>query len=196
MTSSKRIIYRKTAPSFPSQLKTFIEYATSLLLGIVHPEPPGYVVGRGKGTTLSNKERSIKCTMQELIFLSGPSLYPSWRKEEKNLRILLEEIESLKEKIERIDKKIDDILSSMEPASPERRLLEIPGAGPRTVATFTGEAGDVNRFSSSTELIGFIGWYPKISESGEKISQHPKMSKKESPILSYELPYTWPLLPV
>ena len=101
----------------------------------------------------------------------------------ENLRILLEEIESLKEKIERIDKKIDDILSSKEPASPERRLLEIPGVGPRTVATFTGEAGDVNRFSSSTELIGFIGWYPKISESGEKISQHPKMSKKGSPIL-------------
>ena len=71
----------------------------------------------------------------------------------------------------------------MEPASPERRLLEIPGAGPRTVATFTGEAGDVNRFSSSTELIGFIGWHPKISESGEKISQHPKMSKKGSPTL-------------
>jgi len=101
----------------------------------------------------------------------------------ENLRILLEEIESLKEKIERIDKRMDDILSSKEPPSSEGYLLEIPGAGPRTVATFTGEVGDVNRFSSSTELIGFIGWYPKISESGEKKSQHPKMSKKGSPIL-------------
>lgn len=41
----------------------------------------------------------------------------------------------------------------------------------------------MNRFSSTAELIGFIGWHPKISESEEKRSQHPKMSKKGSPTL-------------
>ena len=70
-----------------------------------------------------------------------------------------------------------------EPPSPEGRLLEIPGVGPKTVAVFRGKVGDVNRFSSAMELIGFISWYPKISESGEKKSQHSKMSKKGFPTL-------------
>jgi len=61
----------------------------------------------------------------------------------------------------------------------EKRLLSIPGVGPKTVAAFLGEVGDnVTRFSSANKLIGFIGWHPKISESGESKNLHPKMSKK------------------
>jgi len=124
-----------------------------------------------------------------LIEAAKQSIYSgkAYRVRGENLRILLEEIRGLKEKIERIDKRIDDILSSKEPASPERRLLEIPGVGPKTVAAFRGEVGDVTRFSRATELIGFIGWHPKIYESGEKKSQHPKMSKKGSPTLRVAL---------
>jgi len=101
----------------------------------------------------------------------------------ESIRILLEEIKSLKEKIERIDKQIDDILSSKEPPSPEEHLLEIPGVGPKTVATFIGEVGDVARFKQAKELIGFIGFHPTISESGKRKNQHPKMSRKGSPTL-------------
>jgi len=85
-----------------------------------------------------------------------------------NLTILLEEIQSLKEKIGRLDEQIDRILKPKEPFSPEGRLLAIPGVGPKTVATFLGEVGDVTRFSSNRELIGFIGWYPKISQVGSE----------------------------
>ncbi len=61
----------------------------------------------------------------------------------------------------------------------EKRLLGIPGVGPKTIAAFLGEVGgDVTRFSSANKLIGFIGWHPKISESGESKNLHPKMSKK------------------
>jgi len=97
-----------------------------------------------------------------------------------NLRILLEEIKSLKEKIERIDKEIvDDILSSKEPLFPEGRLLEIPGVGPKTVAAFRGEVGDVNRFSSATELIGFIGWHPKSLSRERRRANIPRCPRKD-----------------
>ncbi|GAH48115.1 unnamed protein product [marine sediment metagenome] len=58
-----------------------------------------------------------------------------------NLKILLEEIQSLKEKIHRLDSQIEDILFAKEPLSPEAKLLEIPGVGPKTVAAFIGEVG-------------------------------------------------------
>ena len=121
----------------------------------------------------------------KLISTAKKSIYSgkAYRTRGMNLQILLEEIQSLKKKIERINKEIDDILSSKEPSSPEGRLLEIPGVGPQTIAAFRGEVGDVNRFSSSNEIIGFIGWHPKIFESGQKKKQHPKMSKKGSPAL-------------
>ena len=71
------------------------------------------------------------------------------------------------------------LISGLLPSSPQKRLLSIPGVGPKTVAAFLGEVGgDVTRFSSANKLIGFIGWYPRISESGESKNLHPKMSKK------------------
>jgi len=50
------------------------------------------------------------------------------------LRILIDEIESLKNKIKEIEDKIEEILSSNQPSSPQKRLLGIPGVGPKTVA--------------------------------------------------------------
>lgn len=118
----------------------------------------------------------------KLISAAKNSIYSGKASEIRgmNLTILLEEIQSLREKIERLDGHIDKILAPKEPSSPEGRLLAIPGVGPKTVAAFLGEVGDVTRFSSHREMIGFIGWHPKISESGEKKNPHPKMSKKGS----------------
>jgi len=183
----------------------------SSLLGVVFPEytqlikdpfgkvssriltsyPTAIHMRRAKASALVKISRRIQGNnysgelAHKLIEAARRSIYSgkASRVRGMNLRILLEEIKSLKEKIERIDKEIDDILYSKEPPSPEGRLLEIPGVGPKTVAAFRGEVGDVNRFKSGKELIGFIGWHPKISESGEKKSQHPKMSKKGSSTL-------------
>ena len=55
------------------------------------------------------------------------------------LRILIDEIQFLKNKIKEIEDKIDEILSSNEPSSPQKRLLSIPGVGPKTVAAHPEE---------------------------------------------------------
>jgi len=117
----------------------------------------------------------------KLIQAAKESIYSGKASEARGmvLRILIEEIQSFEDKIKEIGEKIDEILSSNDPPSPQKRLLSIHGVGPKTVAAFLGEVGDnVNRFSSANKLIGFIGWHPKISESGESKNLHPKMSKK------------------
>ena len=55
------------------------------------------------------------------------------------LRILIDEIQFLKNKIKEIEDKIDEILSFNEPSSPQKRLLSIPGVGPKTVAAHPEE---------------------------------------------------------
>jgi len=63
-----------------------------------------------------------------------------------------------------------EILSPNEPSFPQKKLLSIPAVDPKTVATFLEEVGDnISRFSSANKLIRFVGWYPKISESGDKL---------------------------
>jgi len=119
---------------------------------------------------------------EKLIQAAKESIYSGKASEVRGmaLRIIIDEIQFLKNKVKEIEDKIEEILSfNNEPSSPQKRLLGIPGVGPKTVATFLGEVGgDVTRFSSSNKLIGFIGWHPKISESGEKKNLHPKMSKR------------------
>jgi len=107
---------------------------------------------------------------EKLIEAAKESIYSGKTSEVRGraLRILIDEIQFLKNRTKEIEEKIEEILSFNEPSSPQKRLLSIPGVGPKTVATFLGEVGgDVSRFSSANKLIGFIGWHPQISESGE-----------------------------
>lgn len=78
-----------------------------------------------------------------------------------SLRILIDQIQSLENKIKEIGEKIDEILSFHESSSPQKRLFSVSGAGPKTVGAFLGEVDDIGRFSSPTKLIGFMGWHPK-----------------------------------
>jgi len=126
----------------------------------------------------------------KLIEAAKESIYSGKAYEARGiaLRIIIDQIQSFEDKIKEIEKKLDEILSVNEPSSPQKRLLSIPGVGPKTVAAFLGEVGDdVSRFSSVNKLIGFIGWYPKISESGDNKNPHPKMSKKGPPPLKASL---------
>jgi len=86
------------------------------------------------------------------------------------LKMLLSHIESLSKSIETIDKQIEDILSpsSDEENPPGQNLFTIPGIGPKTIATMLSLVGDTGAtFESGTKLVGHIGFFPQIFESGE-----------------------------
>ena len=49
-----------------------------------------------------------------------------------------------------------------------RRLMTIPGVGPVTALSIVGLVGDVGRFPSSGQLVGYIGLDPRVRQSGDR----------------------------
>jgi len=172
-------------PEYTDLVKSPFKKVSSMIL---KKYPTAIHMARARRTDLVKMARRIKGNnysselAEKLIQIAKESIYSGKASEVRGmaLRIIIDEIQFLKNKIKEIEDKIEEILSfNNEPSSPQKRLLKISGVGPKTVAAFLGEVGgDVSRFSSANKLIGFIGWYPKISESGESKNLHPKMSKK------------------
>jgi len=171
-------------PEYTDLIKSPFKKVSSMIL---KKYPTAVDMARARRTDLVKMARRIQGNnysselAEKLIEAAKESIYSGKASEVRGmaLRILIDEIQFLKNKIKEIEEKIEEILSSNEPSSPQKRLLSIPGVGPKTIAAFLGEVGgDVTRFSSANKLIGFIGWHPRISESGEKKNLHPKMSKK------------------
>jgi transposase len=49
-----------------------------------------------------------------------------------------------------------------------RRLMTIPGVGPVTALSLLAVIGDVTRFPSSGQLVGYLGLDPRVRQSGER----------------------------
>jgi len=102
----------------------------------------------------------------------------------------LDEISSLSLKVKDIE---DEIISILDPKDPSggssdyNILNSIKGVGIGTIATFMGYVGDVTRFSSSDKLVSFIGFYPKIFESGKYRRKNPTIQKAGPKELRYML---------
>jgi len=93
----------------------------------------------------------------------------------------IEEIASLSLKIQEIESEIKSILNPDNPKDGHRQdfdiLNSIKGVGIGTIAAFIAAVGDVSRFSSSDKLASFIGFYPKIFESGKYKKKSPSIVK-------------------
>jgi len=180
-------------PEYTNLIKSPFKKVSSMIL---KQYPTAVHMKRARKTNLVKMARKIQGNnysselADKLIQVAKESIYSGKASDVRgmSLRILIDEIHSLEDNIKEIDEKINEILSSNEPSSPQKRLLSIPGVGPKTVAAFLGEVGDdVSRFSSSNKLIGFIGWHPKISESGDSKNSHPKISKRGPSVLRASL---------
>lgn len=94
------------------------------------------------------------------------------------LLTMLDEIQSLTEKADELEKKISNLLKDF-----DSTITSIPGIGPILGACILSEIGDVTRFCSADKLAAYIGVDPSISQSGEYTSDHAHMSKRGSPYL-------------
>lgn len=95
------------------------------------------------------------------------------------LSSLLSQISQLQNAIANMDETIKDTLNNSTGSPSEVDLItSIPGVGPKTAATLIAEIGDIFRFSSATQLVGYLGLYPQIRESGGKSLGHPRISRK------------------
>lgn len=91
-----------------------------------------------------------------------------------SLNILLSQIGSFDNSITSLDAQIDALLTDdQQNNTPGSNLLDIPGVGPKTVAALLSAVGDGKSFHTGINLIGYIGFFPVIKDSGEtKFKRH------------------------
>ena len=130
---------------------------------------------------------------KELIAVAKDSFYSGKAARSRGMSICMqiEEIASLSLKIQEIESEIKSILNPDDPKDGLHQdfdiLNSIKGVGIGTIAAFIAAVGDVNRFSSSDKLVSFIGFYPKIFESGKYKKKNPTIVKAGPKDLRYML---------
>jgi transposase len=90
----------------------------------------------------------------------------------ENLKMILALVESLSDNIQKLDKQIQDILSPKghDDSFPGENLLSIDGIGTKTLAAVLSAIGvDGKSFPDAKSIIGHIGFFPKIYQSGESL---------------------------
>ena len=129
---------------------------------------------------------------KDLINAAKDSFYSgkAFRSRAMTITMQLDEISSLSLKVKDIE---DEIRSILDPGDPEggssayNILDSIKGVGIGTIATFIAYVGDITRFSSSDKLISYIGFYPRIFESGKYRKKNPTIQKAGPKELRYML---------
>lgn len=148
-------------------------------LAILKTFPTAHHLAQTKVKHIEKIVRSIKGNnfnineIQQLIDTAKRSIFSGRVKEQRalNLSLLLSQVEHITASISNLDKNIDDLLKQNSDNGQQplgSNLLSIPGIGPKTIAALlsvTGARGE--NFDSPIKLIGYIGFYPKIYQSGE-----------------------------
>ncbi len=143
------------------------KFPTAKHLAQAKPKQIERIVRSIPGNSFGRKE------IDTLLSAAQHSLYSGRAKEARaiTLRILLTHIVHLIRSIGELEEEIEKMLSPQGPEGifPGENLLTIPGVGPNTVAATLSYLGaEGANFSSSTQAVGYVGYFPKIFQSGAK----------------------------
>jgi transposase len=96
-----------------------------------------------------------------------------------------ETVEACMRHVEFLDSEIGQVESKIAKQtllSPDaRRLLTVPGVNVICAATFLAAIGDIGRFKTSRQLVGYLGLDPKVRQSGSSPQRRGRISKQGSP---------------
>jgi transposase len=87
----------------------------------------------------------------------------------------LREIDFLGDEIARIDAALAE-LALGSPAM--RRLMTLPGISFLTAAALMAAIGDISRFPSAAQLVSYLGFDPRVRQSGSEPARHGRISKQ------------------
>lgn len=180
--------YGKTAIKNPfavASMAILKRFPTALELAQAKPKHIEKIVRSIQGNNFNIKE------IETLISTAKNSIYSGRAKDAraKTLRMLLDHIECLSRSIEELETAIKDILSPKGPQDsfPGGNLLTIPGVGEKTVAAVLSYLGkDGSNFSTSTKAVGYVGYFPRIHESGQTKKKN-EISKRGPKVLRWAL---------
>lgn len=194
----QRQIFSLLSVVFPEYEKTAIKNPFAVApLAILKRFPTAAHLKEAKTKKIEKIVRSIQGNnfnikqIQGLISTAKNSIYSGRAKEARatTLRMLLSFIEKFSSSIDELDKGIHDILSpkGSDDSFPGANLMSIPGVGEKTVAAVLSYLGsDGVNFSTSTNAIGYVGYFPKIHESGQTRREN-KISKRGPKLLRWAL---------
>lgn len=163
--------YEKTAIKNPFAIASFAilkAYPTAKHLAEAKPKNIEKILRHIQGNNFNIEE------IQALIETAKNSIYSGRAKDARglNLIILLTHAEKLRDSIAQLDQRINDVLSPENSddadSFPGANLLTIPGVGPKTLAAILSVVGtNGSAYPNGKSLIGYIGFFPQIYESGE-----------------------------
>lgn len=146
---------------------------------ILEKWPTAKDLAEAKPKQIEKIVRSIKgnnfniSAIKDLIEAAKNSIYSGRAREVRSftIRVLLSQLDRTSSSLQQIKERIEKILSSKDEGGsfPGNNILSIPGVGKGTLATFlaiAGQRGDF--FLSAKKVIGYLGFYPQIYQSGEK----------------------------
>jgi len=182
--------YETTAIKNPfaiSSIAILKSYPTAKHLSGTKPKHIEKIVRSIKGNNFNIK------AIQHLIDTAKNSIYSGRAKDARgmNLNILIAQFQQLEKSIAELDQRMFDILSPSdsddELSFPGANLLTIPGVGPKTVAAILSAVGSNGKsFASGKKIIGHLGFFPQIFESGESKKQN-RISKTGPKYLRWAL---------
>jgi transposase len=96
------------------------------------------------------------------------------------VRVQLDELEMLEHQVERLDQRIAELYSEIDP---EQCLKRIDGLGEFLAAAITAHVGDPSRFASSKCLISYAGLAPRVKHTAGRSKPGQVITKHGSPYL-------------
>jgi len=175
----QRQVFSLLSIIFPELEKTALKNPFSVAsMAILQNFPTAKDLAQAKPKQIEKIVRSIQGNnfnieeIGKLIQTAQTSIYSGRAKEARatSLRILLRHIETLSSSIQELEAQIKEILSPQQPQDsfPGENLLTIPGVGDKTLAAVLSYLGvDGSSFSTSTKAVGYVGYFPKIYQSGQ-----------------------------
>jgi len=193
----QRKVYSLLAVIFPEFATTAIKNPFSLASSaILKRFPTALHLAQAKPKQIEKLVRSIQGNnfnineIEQLITAAKKSIYQGRASEARatTMRMLLEHIEQLTSSIEELEMNIHEILSPSSRTTGSdtftgSNLLTIPGVGEKTVAAVLSYLGNSGQsFETSTKAVGYIGFFPRIFESGQTKREN-KISKRGPKLL-------------
>jgi transposase len=175
----QRQVFSLLSIIFPELEKTALKNPFSVAsMAILQRFPTAIDLAQAKPKQIEKIVRSIQGNnfnieeIGKLIQTASTSIYSGRAKEARatSLRILLRHVETLSSSIQELEAQIKEILSPQESKDsfPGENLLTIPGVGDKTLAAVLSYLGANGcSFSSSTKAVGYVGYFPKIYQSGQ-----------------------------
>jgi len=124
---------------------------------------------------------------QALLDASKNTIYSGVAKDARafNIRTNIEQMRLLQKQLEQTLEMMQLLFNSKEVKQEDQEVMEelidnlrtIPGVADKTILALLAECGNLDRFYSPKALIGFLGLYPTLSQSGDS-TRHGRLAKR------------------